>query len=369
MTKTQHHAFGALLIAALGLAACGGTDEPDTAENGGDAAPGESASGELEWVDGVLQPLADGFPEDPLTILVVDEPGSADGIYARQLQEELDALSPVRVDVVDRQDFTAFGTWEALKWVETERGGDDGYISIVSTTPSDVVDFSLLPIQDELDVELEDRNSVISTESVPYVIVQRKDAPWGSTLDEMIAYAKENPEELRYVSRGVGAGLDIAMEHYMEVFGMTATKVIGGPQPESAALIGAGEGDISILTPDVAITHWESDRMDVLMVGGDAAPEPWADVPTAADYGVGDVPWGATRGISVTRQTPDAHRDWLFELYRTAAENENFVEARSAIPGTTQEILDHDAMMELSRNAMEVGDEVVRRLGLHWEDQ
>ena len=367
MRKTRHRLFGALLVTTLGLTACGDSDEPEA--GGDETQPAGTASGELEWVDGVLQPLADGFPEDPLTIMVVDEPGSADGIYARQLQEAIEDKSPVRIDVIDRQDFTAFGTWEALQWIENERGGNEGYISMISTTPSDVVDFSLVPIQDELGVELEDRNSVISTEAVPYVIVQRKDAPWGDTLEDMIEHAKANPGELRYASRGVGAGLDIAMEHYMEVFGIIVNKIIGGPQPESAALIGAGEADISILTPDTALTHWEADRMDVIMVGGSTAIEPWPDVATAADYGVGDVPWGATRGISVTGETPDEHREWLFALFNAGAEEADFIEARSAIPGNTQGVLDHDQMMELSQTAMEVADEVVRRLGLHWEDQ
>ena len=44
--------------------------------SGASAQPGE-------FVKGVLQPLADGFPNKAITLIVVDDPGSRDGIYAR----------------------------------------------------------------------------------------------------------------------------------------------------------------------------------------------------------------------------------------------------------------------------------------------
>ena len=54
-----------------------------------------------EFVKGVLQPLADGFPNKPITIIVVDEPGSRDGIYARTMQEACRGISPVDILVSD----------------------------------------------------------------------------------------------------------------------------------------------------------------------------------------------------------------------------------------------------------------------------
>ena len=36
----------------------------------------------VEWKDGVLQPLPDGFPNRAITIVNVDDPGTRDGIYS-----------------------------------------------------------------------------------------------------------------------------------------------------------------------------------------------------------------------------------------------------------------------------------------------
>ena len=36
--------------------------------------------------NGVLQPLADGFPKRKITIVVVDDPGSSDDVYAKAFQ-------------------------------------------------------------------------------------------------------------------------------------------------------------------------------------------------------------------------------------------------------------------------------------------
>ena len=67
-----------------------------------------------------LEPLADGFPNRPIVLLVVDEPGSTDSVFASQIAEAASKISPQPVTVEHRIDFTNFGTWEALAWVKDQ---------------------------------------------------------------------------------------------------------------------------------------------------------------------------------------------------------------------------------------------------------
>ena len=53
-----------------------------------------------EFVKGVLQPLKDGFPNRPITLINADEAGSNDGIYGRVLQAALKGISPVDIIVL-----------------------------------------------------------------------------------------------------------------------------------------------------------------------------------------------------------------------------------------------------------------------------
>lgn len=356
---------------ALLLSACagqGGSGATDPA-GGSPAATNGSASCEITFDDsGALQPLADGFPSEPITILVADSPGSSDDIWARSMQNAVEDISPVRVEVDNREDFTAFGTWEALLEMGNSEEGNEGYINLVHTTPGDVTDHHMLPIEEETGLSIDDRNSVIGLDQSPYMIVQRGDAPWGDTWEEMVAYAHENPGELRYISREVGSSLDLAMEYYMDAFDIEAEKIIGGPQPEIAAILGAGEGDISMMTPSNILPHWEADRLDVIAVMADESPEPWDDAPAVTEL-ADVIPWASTRGLSVTSEVPDCHRDWLYELWKAGSETDEFQTANAEIPGRIPILWDHEQMMEFAHETFERTEPIVRDLGLHWDQQ
>src|SRR5690606_24630149 len=123
-------------------------------------------------------------------------------------------LSPVRVNVMDRPDFGTYGTWENVKFIEEEPGGSDGYFMGLFTIPGSTTDLLQTQVIEDLGVGLQSTNPVGMFEFQPYVLVSRKGAPWGSGFEDLIAYAQENPGEIRYISRGPGAAQDIALEGY-----------------------------------------------------------------------------------------------------------------------------------------------------------
>ena len=67
----------------------------------------------------------------PSRLVVVDDPGSRDGIYARTLQEALKGISPVPILVSD-EPVAVGGTFDKLKDLQTREGGIEGYYPVVT---------------------------------------------------------------------------------------------------------------------------------------------------------------------------------------------------------------------------------------------
>lgn len=134
-----------------------------------------------KFVKGVLQPLEDGFPNRPIILMVVDDVGSADSLYATLLADTAKKMSPQPILIEHRADFSNFGTWEALAWVMDQgKLGNDGYINVVYTYPGCVVDLVVIDMKKETGLDLNDLNPVVSTETALYFFIQRINAPWAT---------------------------------------------------------------------------------------------------------------------------------------------------------------------------------------------
>jgi tripartite-type tricarboxylate transporter receptor subunit TctC len=316
----------------------------------------------------VMAPLASGFPSQPLTLLVVDEPGSADSIYTNQLVEAAKQFSPVPIRVEHRQDFTNFGTWEALAWIMSQgEKGSEGYTSLVYTVPGSVVDLLVVDMQSALGVGLDDLNFIVSTEQLPYFIQQRADAPWGDRMEDLISYAKGNPGAVRYISGGIGGSQDAAMQWYLRKLGLEVNTIIGGGGSERALTVASGEGDITVSPPDLILPHFDAGRVDVLMMSGDQkSPEPWSGVPNAADMGMMGDPWGQTRGIAASPEVPEENRKWLQDLFAMAAETPEFQEQRKQVPGLQVRILGPEETRTIAQTAYDETLPIMRDLGAYW---
>jgi tripartite-type tricarboxylate transporter receptor subunit TctC len=308
-----------------------------------------------------IKKLDDGFPKQPITILVADEPGSDDSIFAHQMQEVADKYSPVDVRVLDRPDFGTYGAWEAVVWQSTQPGGDDGNVVQVVDAPGSGFDLLVTPVAQDLGVSFKSLNLVGLAETAPYLVISKPDAPWGDSLEEMFQWGRDNPGELRYISRGPGGSATLGMAQYMQKEGVTAKTTVGGPHPEQNTSIAAGEADIAVtLAGQIAPFI---DKVVVLGCTGMTNPceGPWGSVPSVASViGLDDDPFAAGRSLAVPEAVSDEHRDWLADLFAAITSDPEFVEARSSIPGMTPAFVGHDevearqlAGLRIARDLME----------------
>jgi len=332
--------------------------------SGASAQPGE-------FVKGVLQPLADGFPKRALNVIVVDDPGSRDDLYAKSMQAALKGVSPVNI-ITTCEPSAMGGSWYTLQELLKREGGNDGYYMIVVPPFGMVTDLHVDPALREIGAKVEQLNMVISTEWVPYTMLQRKNAPWGRTYASLEKYGKENPGKLRYVSYEVGSGSDICCEWVLNTRGIKVTKMPQGNAQECASAIGGGMGDFTVIPYQTAVTNWEAGRVDVILTMGATVPSLWKDDPnvvSAKQVGLSPDVGIAPRGFGVPSQVPQAHVDWLYKLFESATTTDIYKERTKTIPGLVIEVVDGKTANAWNLNLLKVTDPIIHAIGIHVDDK
>jgi len=323
-----------------------------------------------EFVKGVLQPLADGFPNRNINIVVVDDPGSPNDLYAKSLQAALKDISPVRI-LVSNEPSAVGGTWFTVQEVPRRDGGADGYYPIVFSSFGNVTDLLVEPGTREIGAKLEQVNMVISTDILPYVMIQRKNAPWGPTFGGMVKYGKENPGKLRYVSFEIGTAHDIVCEWALYNVGVKVKKYPQGTRQEAASTVGAGEGDFTMAGLPEAITNSQAGRVDVTMVMGDTVPDMWKNNPnvvSAKQVGLNPAIQGSLYGLAVPSLVPQAHVDWLYKLFKAAAESDIHKKRATVFPGLRFRNINGAAANAENKQILEFSEPIIRAIGLHIDD-
>lgn len=363
-----------VMAVAMLIAACGGEgDEPEDApadsteetedtteetepadtepagETGEPADGGESEAAGASC-EGVIEPLESGYPEEPITLLVVDEAGSADGIFARAVQRSLQKFSPVDINVVDRPDFGKYGNYEAADWVGQQPGGTEGYIAGVIIEPGGITDLIATDVVEALGAHLGTFNYVMALEQTPYGLYTPTDMPWGDDVQAFIDYGLENPGELVYMSRGGGSGIDLAVHDYMTRLGIEYESITGGSFTEIAAAVAAGEADFAMVSTEIVEQFHQDGRVEALAVTQDGEPVEALGGPPRMKELTGQEfdPWGRTTGFYVDEETPDENRDWLADAMQCVSEDEEFIEARGTIAGNTVVALGHEEFSDIA---------------------
>jgi tripartite-type tricarboxylate transporter receptor subunit TctC len=324
---------------------------------------------EPKFVDGVLQPLPDGFPNQPITLINVDEAGSSSGLYVRSIQQALEGISPVDIRIAD-EPRAAGGTVHTLAEVVNEReGGDQGYFLVQGSTIGTATDFLTEPTEKETGISFDDVNFLITTEAAPWLILQRKDAPWGRGLDNFVKYAKEHPGEIKYVSPGVGGGLDIFTTWVMDRLGVQVNKVPAANREASMAAVGGGAGDIT--ANNATSTLKALDKVDILLVSVKGVPKEFEGANSAEDYpkfGIEDLAFGSFQGFILSKKVPEEHAQWLHALLAAAAETDAYKQKALTTPGTVIGVTSTEETNAQAKGARDAALPIVKAAGLYWED-
>lgn len=210
---------------------------------------------------------------------------------------------------------------------------------------------SLRPQVEDLPYDVGDFVPVARINYSPAVFVVRADAPF-STMEEMVQFAKDNPDELVYSSDNVN-GWTYTVFELLKV--KTGTKMrgveFGGGGPAITQLLG-GNTMAYAGAPSVVADHVESGALKALCVTDNVAWETMPDVKPCPDLGY-DVVFQFWRGVMVPAETPQPIIDKLSAGFAKLVEDEGFLRLIKSI-NSKVDFADHTAFSGLF--AKEVDD-------------
>lgn len=257
---------------------------------------------------------ADSYPDKPITIVVPFPPGGSTDLLARKIGEALSSSLGQPVVVENRGG--AGGTVGANYVAKSD---PDGYTLLMGVTGSNAISAAL---RDDLPYSpVTDFDPVSIVISSPLVLVVREDSDFKSVQD-VIAYAKANPEYFTHGTPGVGTSMHMTGE----LFGLeSGAKLLHVPYKGSAAalqdLLG---GQINAMFGDILVTseYVKSGDLRPLAVTGTKEHFLLKGVPTIAEAGIDGFAAFSWQGVFAPAGTPTAVLDKLYTAVSAALETD-----------------------------------------------
>lgn len=217
---------------------------------------------------------AQEFPSKPVRIVVPNPPGGANDILARMVAERLRDRLGQQVLVENRAGAAGNVGAEAV-W----RAAGDGYTYLI-TTPAPLV--SNKALYGKLNFEPETFVPVSVVVQSPNILAVRPGVP-ASTVAELLAYAKANPDKLNYATQGAGTGAHLTTE----LMKMSAdVKIVHVPYKGTAPALTdmlASQVDLMFVAFGDVIQHVRAGKLRALAVGSPQRNPRLPEVPIMGD--------------------------------------------------------------------------------------
>jgi tripartite-type tricarboxylate transporter receptor subunit TctC len=221
---------------------------------------------------------ADDYPSRPIRIIVAVPAGGITDIVARIAGDFIAARLGQPVIVENRT-----GGGGNLGVEAVARSAPDGYVlSLAATTQIAINPFTVQHMGFD---PLKDLVPVAPLAEAPQFLVVNSKVP-AKTLEEFIAYARDRPGKLNYVSLGPGSTVSLAGDRFARLAGLDMVPVqYRGTAPGITDLIADNVQMISIgIAPVLGFV--ESGALRVLAAGTASRLPYLPDVPTAAEAGL-----------------------------------------------------------------------------------
>ena len=262
-------------------------------------------------------------PKKNVTVIVAYKAGSGTDNTARVLSKFATATVG-RTLVIQNLE----GGSGSIGWTSLSMARPDGY----------TIGFVNLPtlcsnIVEQLgDYKIDDFVPICNHVNETSLVMVAKDSPF-NTLQELVAFAKENPGKLKASTNGMKASNHIGSEllaksagfQYMAIpYGGTADQLLALRQGEVDFSV-AKEADIASMMSEVKILGVFSEtRMDTL-----------PDVPTLGELGYYDKWYGSARAIVAPKGTPADVIAFYEEAFKKAMEDPEYIAAAEKAGVTT----------------------------------
>ena len=232
------------------------------------------------------------FPEHDVTFIVPYSPGGGSDQQARRLQAGLEEVLGVGIQIVYKE-----GGGGAVGFLELHSSAPDGYAVSNVVVPNIIVTSR----GEDVGYKPEDFAYVAMTEQAPGAFVVPADSQF-EDLEDLVAYAKENPGRLTIA--GVGSTGRGNYAEIVNALGIEATYVpVSGGVGDIIPNLQGGHFDSAVLGSNHAVRHTETIR--ALGIAGTLDSPALPGVPTFASLGYGGFDMATTWGVMAPPGTPD----------------------------------------------------------------
>jgi tripartite-type tricarboxylate transporter receptor subunit TctC len=221
---------------------------------------------------------AQGFPDQPIRMIVPFAPGGPADLIARSIGRVMGERLGQPVVVESRS-----GAGGAVGVEAAARSRPDGHALVLASTGALVVLPHMMPRM-AYDAK-RDLAPVSHVLSVPQLLVVGRHLPV-RTLPELVALARQRPGRLTFGSAGNGSSLHLAGEMFRLQAGIDITHVpYRGAAPAVTDLIG-GQIDMILADVPVVLSHARGGAVTPLAVTAAQRSPAMPDVPTMAELGL-----------------------------------------------------------------------------------
>jgi len=245
--------------------------------------------------------VAEDFPNKSVNYIIPFGPGGESDITARHQQPFFKKLFGQDLIISYKP-----GGGGAVGWAQLNKMKGDGYTIMGINLPHIIVK----PEEKAVGFTTDDITGIYMFHYTPDAIVVNNDSEF-KTLDDLIAYAKENPGKVTFSGSGKGTANHLAQLRFDKMAGIKTTYV---------AFKGTGAAVTALLGKQV-VAEWgytsvgakQAEKARMLAVAMEERHPVFPDVPTFKELGY-DLVSGAFRGIAVPKSTPEDIRMKLSDM-------------------------------------------------------
>ena len=288
------------------------------------------------------------YPDKPIRIVVPFAAAGVADILARIVAQKIGEQSGKTIVVENRT-----GAGGRIGYEAGAKSPADGY-TLVATD----VTYTMMPaLYNSLGWEHSDLAPVSMIAQMPFVVAVNANAKTTS-MAELLAAAKANPNKINYGSSGIGSVNHIVTELFTRTANIELTHVPYRGMGEAMAGLLGGSIDIVITAMPTAMNHIKSGKVVALSVTAPRRAGPLPNVPTTTETGVA---FAASNWIGFTtpKGGPREAIDWVQKQVSTAISVAD-VRDRIGATGADAQVMTTEAFGKLMQDETRRWGEVIR---------
>lgn len=247
--------------------------------------------------------LAQSWPAKPVRVVVSLPAGSATDIVARALAERLTQQLGQPFVVENRP-----GASGSIAMNLVAKAEPDGYTLLVHSSSATVVPSTIPNLPFDV---LKDFSGITMLANIPNALAVAP-AKGFKSVQDLIAFAKANPEKINYATVGSGSATHLNAERFRLSAGITGTQVPYKGTAEALTDLIAGRVDFCFCLVSNVLPLAKEGRLAMLAVGSSKRASGAPDTPTTEEAGVPNSAYNFYVGLSVPSKMP---RDLVAKLH------------------------------------------------------